>query len=293
MSDKQESDPEAAGKATNRLLIWWCVGTLLVVGSTWFLLKGDGRQVVAAAGELLITMSRPTAIEPPYPVEDLGGQWGLLVLGELEAKYARMTVMFALWGIGSAMLFGLLLKNLRRAGLGMTHRIALSLAGLAVFAAGVLLLQAAFRSGANYQRMAGVGGVDPFTAAQLLPLSLATKACVWLSVASLLLSAVVGLALRSKVVQGYSAPSYRLAGFKWCTLLSFAALAVLVVYSAMTLTGDIPEMLEVRLDVMTEPKIVKQLNGMWAGLKWSGLGTQLGGLLWVVAAWVAPGPKPK
>ena len=285
------SEPAAKGKATpvDRRLIWWCIGTLLVGGSTWFLLKGDGRQLVAAPGELLITISRPTAIEPPYPVEDLGGQWGLLVLGELKAKYARMALMFALWGAGAGILFGLFCKSLRRVGMGMANRVALTLAGLAVFATGVLLLQAAFRSGANYQRMAGVGGIDPFTAAQLLPLSLATKACVCLSVASLLLAAVSGLMLRGDTNKGYVAPSYRLTGVKWSMVLSFASLAVLLGYSVVTLTGAIPELLEIRLDVLTEPKVVNRLNDIWAGLKWSGLAVQLGGLLWVVAAWVAPG----
>ena len=241
----------------------------------------------------MITIPRPTAIEPPYPVEDLGGQWGLLVLGGLEAKYARMTVMFALWGIGAGILYGLLWRNLRSVGMGTLNRVVLTLAGLAVFAAGVLLLQAAFRSGANFQRMADVArGVDPFTAAQLLPLSLATKAFVWLSLASLLLAAAVGLLLRGKVIKGYVARPHRLAGVKWCTVLSFAALAVLLVDSLMTLMGPIPEILQVRLDVMTEPKIIKQLNEIWGGLKWSALAVQLGGLLWVVAAWVAPG-KPR
>ena len=46
--------PEKAEQISRRM-IWWCIGTLLVIGSSWFLLKGDGRQLVAAAGELLRT----------------------------------------------------------------------------------------------------------------------------------------------------------------------------------------------------------------------------------------------
>ena len=279
---------DAGAKASNRTLIWWCVGTLLVVGSSWFLLKGDGRQLVAAPGELLITIARPTAIEPPYPVEDLGGQWGLLVLGELKQKYARMTVMFGLWGIGAGILFGLFSRNLKRCGLGTMKKVLLSMAGLAVFAAGVLLLQSSFRAGANYQLTAGIGGLDPFKIAQLLPLSLATKACVSLSMASLLLSAVVGLLLKQKEVKGYVAPSYRLAGVKWAVVLSFVSLAFLLGYAVHTLTGAIPDLLGVRLTVLTEPNVVIRLNEIWAGLTWSAIAVQLGGLLWVVAAWVAP-----
>jgi hypothetical protein len=43
----------------------------------------------------------------------------------------------------------------------------------------------------------------------------------------------------------------------------------------------------------TEATVVRQLNEMWNGLRWSGLAVQLGGLLWVVVAWAAPGRTSK
>lgn len=288
--DDAEVTREPVKRSGRAMTVWWCVGALLAVGAAWWLAKNEGRQLIAAPGELLITMSRPAAIEPPYPVEHLGGQWGLLVLGELPAKYARLSACVGLWWLGAVALFGVLGAGVRRAGISVAGRCLLSLAGLGVFGAGAFLLQAAFRSGANFQRMSGIEAIDPFTAAQLLPLSLATKACLVLAFASVFLVLCVGLALRRNPV-GFAvhhAPVHRFRGMTAAVGLSLVALLVLVGYTLITLRGPIPELLDLRLDELTQANVVAKLNKIWSGLSVAAICVQLGGLLWVVASWVAP-----
>ncbi len=277
-------------------MLLWVAATLLSVGSAYYLWKVYGRQLIAAPGEILLTLTRPEAVELPYPIDDLGPQWGLLMLGELAEKYGRMIALLLGWWCGSALLLGIASRRFRSAGLSLIGRLMFSVAGLAVYGAGVFLLQASLRSTVIYERLAGVDSLDPFVAAQELPLHLATRASFLLLVASLALAAMVGVGFgkrKGKKAGAYLPVRSRVLGFRWVTMLAFLAFGWFLVYAFQIWQGPIPQLLAHRVGELKEAEMVDGLNGIFNGLRTSGIAVQLGGLLWVVGAWLAPGPPKR
>lgn len=297
MTDKVKN--QAVGHDERRrsaAMLLWVVATLLSVGSAYYLWKVYGRQLVAAPGEILLTLTRPAAVELPYPVDDLGPQWGLLMLGELAEKYGRMIALLLGWWCGSALLLGMASTRLLGAGLRLSGRLVFSVAGLAVYGAGVFLLQASLRSTVIYERLAGVDSLDPFVAARELPLHLATRAGFLFLAASLALAAVVGVGFgkrSGKRSAAYLPSRARLLGFRWVSVLSMCALSFLVLYAYRIWQGPIPELLAHRVGELKEAAMVDGLNGIFNGLRTAGIAVQLGGLLWIVGAWLAPGTPKK
>jgi len=297
MTRSSKSEPGSSDERQRSVgMLLWVVATVLSVGSAYYLWKVYGRQLIAAPGEILLTLTRPEAVELPYPVDDLGPQWGLLMLGELVQKYGRMIGLLLGWWCGSIFLLELASRRLRTTGLNLFGRLLLSVAGLAVYGAGVFLLQASLRSTVIYERLAGVDTLDPFVAAQELPLHLATRACFLLLAASLALAAMVGIGFGrkgGKKLSAYRPPRSRLLGFRIVSVLAYLVFPILIVYALRMWMGPIPQLLAHRVGELNEAEMVDGLNGIFSGLRISGIAVQLAGLLLVVGGWLAPGAPKK